>query len=379
MCQFPFALTASLLLFACGGSAVLPGSDAGSQDSGMPDAGLPAGLPIPAMPIVSFNAKAFSSSNHDSSTPASNANGMNPAAAWVSAALPAWVAYDLSAVPVGQRQKSLAAWYGLHVPDYIPANGLQSGEEAPVDYTLEVNAAAGGGSPPSSGWTGKISVTGNARSGAQHLLDLGGANWLRMSFTRSSDAGSVGVNLDLYSAPQGATDSWLFLGDSITHLTMRRAISDLPSLAQALKPDHWPAVIEAAIGGTRTIDAVPVFDDTVKDFPGNFIVLAYGTNDDPANFQMEVLVQKVIALGKTPVVPHMPWSNRADIQAKGSTINAAIDGLYTKYPQILRGPDLWAFFQANPSYIPPGDIHPNDQGKEALRHQWAALMASVYQ
>jgi hypothetical protein len=293
--------------------------------------------------------------------------------------MPAWVVYDLSAVPAAQRHQALAAWYALHVPDYIPPSGLQTGQYAPVDYTIEVNAATGGGSPPVTGWGQKISVAGNARSGAMHVFDLGGANWLRMSFTRSSDPGNVGVNLDVYSAAQGPVDAWLFLGDSITHISLPRAFSDLPSLVHALKADHWPAVIEAAIGGTRTVDAVAAFDNTAKDFPGKFVVLAYGTNDAADNYQMETLVQKVIALGKTPVVPHMPWSDRSDIQAKGPIINAAIDALYTKYPQILRGPDLWAFFKANPGYIPSGDVHPNDQGKEALRRQWAALMASVYQ
>ncbi len=371
-----FALPACLALLACGGGSGVP--DSGLSDGGSPDSGMPAGWLIPPMPIISFHAPAFSSSDQNSSTGASKANGTDPAQAWVSAALPAWVAYDLSAVPAAQRHPALVAWYALHVPDYLPQSGLQTGEYAPVDYTIEVNLAAGGGNPPVSGWTQTVSITGNARSGAMRPFDLGGANWLRMSFTRSSDPSTVGVNLDVYSAPQGPVDAWLFLGDSITHISMPRAFSDLPSLAHALKAEHWPAVIEAAIGGTRTVDAVAAFDNTVKEFPGKFVVLAYGTNDDPANYQMETLVQKVIALGKTPVVPHMPWSDRADIQAKGPTINAAIDALYLKYPQILPGPDLWAFFKANPSYLPPGDVHPNDQGREALRHQWAALMASVY-
>ncbi len=361
-------------LVACGSSS----SGRELPDGGPPDSGTLPSLQVSPMPLLSFGVPAFSSSDQNSSTGASRANGTDPAQAWVSASMPASLAYDLSGVPADRRQKVLAAWYALHVPDYIPANGLQPGESAPIDYTLEVNAAPGGGSPPASGWSQVASVTGNARSGAMLPFMMSGANWLRMSFTRSSDTNFVGVNLDLYSTAGGAGDTWMFLGDSITHISMPRAFSDLPSLVHALKPDHWPAVIEAAIGGTRTVDAVSAFDNTLRDFPGNFVVLAYGTNDDPANFQLETLVQKVIALGKTPVVPHMPWSDRADIQAKGPTMNGIIDGLYVKYPQILRGPDLWTFFKENPSYIPSGDIHPNDAGREALRHQWASLMASAY-
>ena len=94
-------------------------------------------------------------------------------------------------------------------------------------------------------------------------------------------------------------------------------------------------------------------------------------------FQMETLVQKVIAAGKIPVVPHMPWSDSAMVQANAMLINMAIDALYAKYPQILRGPDLWAAFMNRTDLIPSGDIHPNGAGQTVLRQQWAAVMAAV--
>jgi hypothetical protein len=52
----------------------------------------------------------------------------------------------------------------------------------------------------------------------------------------------------------------------------------------------------------------------------------------PAN--MELLIQKVIAAGKVPVVPHMPWSDQRIERVP--EINAAIDELYTAYPEVLR-------------------------------------------
>jgi hypothetical protein len=148
----------------------------------------------------------------------------------------------------------------------------------------------------------------------------------------------------------------------------------MPSLVRAAKPAYWPAVLDAAIGGTNTGTATAVIDDTMKDFPGRFVVLAYGTNDHPDGFQMETLVQKVLAAGKTPVVPHMPWSAQS---TEGPAINQQIDELYAKYPQIVRGPDLWAFFQGRTDLIPPGDVHPNSQGQEELRKQWAATLEAL--
>jgi hypothetical protein len=205
---------------------------------------------------------------------------------------------------------------------------------------------------------------------------LNGANWVRMSITRSSDPNGVpDIDIDIYSAPAGATDSWLFMGDSITYMTMTYAFSDLPSLVHGARADRWPAVIDGALGGTNTTTAMSIIDQTMNGFPGRYVVLAYGTNDHPAELHMEELVEHVIAAGKIPVVPHVPWST-AKLQ-EGPLENQAIDALYEKYPAILRGPDLWAFFDNRTDWIAPGDVHPNDAGREALRGQWAKTMAAV--
>jgi hypothetical protein len=167
------------------------------------------------------------------------------------------------------------------------------------------------------------------------------------------------------------------MGDSITVISLARYTSDLPWLAATARPGWFPSVIEAALGGTSTATAVSIIDDYLSTFAGRYVVLAYGTNDDPANFHMEDLVLKVIAAGKTPVVPHVPWADDATVLARAPGFNAIIDSLYVKYPQILRGPDLWAFFYGRTDLIPSGQPHPNDAGREALRGQWAGLMSQL--
>jgi hypothetical protein len=399
-------LVSSLCLVACGGSsftqagndagliildsgvinitdpAVDAGSDAGTDagtDAGVFDGGVfDAGFSIDPMTPISFGLPAFAS-NNSSNAVAANANGTNPQVCWASASLPGWVAYDLSTVPLAQRHEVLAAWYSLHVGDYVTPTAFVADEDAPVDYTLELNTATGGASPPTTGWTAAETVVANDRSGRMFTLDLNGANWIRMNVSRGSNPATVCLNLDVYTAPAGGTDSWLFLGDSITHNSMVRAFSDLPSRVHAAQPDRWPAILEGAIGGTRTVDALVTFDNVLKNFPGRFVVLAYGTNDDATNFQMEPLVQKVIALGKTPVVPHMPWAPDAAHQATAAVVNPIIDGLYLKYPQILKGPDLYGFFSTHQSDIPVNDIHPNAVGQADLRAQWAITIESVGQ
>jgi hypothetical protein len=134
---------------------------------------------------------------------------------------------------------------------------------------------------------------------------------------------------------------------------------------------RWPGVIEAGIGGSGTETALPTIDQRLAEFPGRYVVLGYGTNDHPADFKMEELVQKVIAAGKTPVVPHVPWSDtKLD---EGPQENAIIDGLYQKYPQILPGPDLWTLL-ANTAYIPSGDVHPTEAGRQVILDAYASIM-----
>ena len=248
----------------------------------------------------------------------------------------------------------------------------------PVNYTIETNAAPGGGAPPATGWNQVVAISGNNRGTMQHPFKLMGANWVRMTVNQTSDpAGGLFLDLDVFSTPAGATDSWMMMGDSITFSCTTYAYSDLPALVQKVDSARYPAITDAAIAGTSAMSAVKIIDDTIKGFPGPFIVLAYGTNDladeFPAN--METLVKKVIASGRIPVVPHMPWSDqRLD---RGPLINASIDALYAKYPEILRGPDLWAFFQSHPQLISDDHLHPSDAGAEELRKQWAAVMAAI--
>ena len=202
-------------------------------------------------------------------------------------------------------------------------------------------------------------------------MGLAGANWVRVRVTRSTNSNNVAVNVDVYSAPNGGTDDWLFLGDSITHQTFPRAFHDLNQRVNNRDPSRWPGVIEAGIGGASTETALDTIDARLAEFPGRYVVLGYGTNDHVATFQMEALVQKVIAAGKTPVVPHVPWSDQKLVE--GPQQNAIIDGLYQKYPQILPGPDLWTLL-ANTAYVPSGDVHPTGAGQEVILDGYAAIM-----
>jgi len=328
------------------------------------------------MPLISRDVPSFASGSSNSDVGPNRSNDDKPSTAWLPDKLPAWIAYDLSSVPVAQRGQVLIAFYAVHAGAYLLDNTYPS-DASPIDYTIEINAAPGGGSPPKDGWVNVTTETGNTRSSRQHLANLNGGNWVRMTVTKSTNSQGASFDLDVHSAPNGASDSWLLLGDSITHISTTYAFSDLPSRVHKLAADRYPAIIPAGIGGTTTGDAIKAMDETLKYFPGRFVVLSYGTNNHAVDFEMEPLIQKVLAAGKIPAVPHLPWSNTPGIQADGPLMNQAIDALYAKYPQTFRGPDMWAAFLNRTDLIPAGDVHPNNAGVDEWRNQWAMAMTKA--
>ena len=246
------------------------------------------------MPVISHDAPAFASGSSSGSLP-SAANDGNATSMWVSNSAPAWIAYDLSSVPVSQRQQVLVTWFAPRAPGYH--NAVLTPEfQIPIDYTIEIHASAAT-TPPTSEWTQVASVTGNSNNSRQHLVNLAGASWVRMRVTSSSNPASVAIDFDVHSAPAGASDSWLFMGDSITDWSSYLS-SDLPARVNTLTPSRWPAVVGAAVGVSTTSSALNVINDTLAGYPGRFVALCYGTNDrNDSNFSnnLEALVLKVIA------------------------------------------------------------------------------------
>jgi hypothetical protein len=327
-----------------------------------------------ATPNLSVDAPVFS--NATSSHGPEQAQDFNPSTAWGPEALPAWIAYDLSAASAEQREKVLVVWSARHAPGYVEPTPTDY-TLSPLDYTIEINSAPGG-ELPNSGWNEVVSVTDAVRTTMEHEVELAGANWIRMTVTRSSDpAGGLEMDFDVVSAPHGATDSWLFMGDSITYMTMAYVGNDTPQRVHEARADRWPFVINGAFGGTSTTTALEIIDESMRLFPGKYVVLAYGTNDHDYSFGMEELAQKVIQAGKTPVIPHIPWTLAQPLDEEALVMNGVIDTLYQTYPEILPGPDLWAYFEDHTEWILPGDVHPNVEGQAELRKAWAAMMAEV--
>lgn len=345
------------------------------------------------MPLISEGLPSFSNDDFTGAFPASQANDATYGGShsWRCATTPTgnandgtltqavWWAVDLSTVQSSQRQQVLFAWQndpatGAYAPDLIsnPANNLAK------DYTIDINTGAGGGSPPGSSWTTVATVTGNTLHSKQHLVNMAGANWIRINVTAahgSSGNNNVEMKVAVHDAHAGAQDAWKIFGDSITqrgfmHDEGNGFGSIIPKQLHALFPTYYPYWECAGVGGWTANDIQPYFSTWLTDFPGRYVGLCFGTNDANlggsyvTNFSsnMTTLVTAVLSASKIPVIPRIPWiGTTPQAQTNVNTLNGQIDSIIAAHPGTLAGPDLYAYFSTHQSEIDPTDhIHPTD-------------------
>jgi lysophospholipase L1-like esterase len=342
------------------------------------------------MPVISRDVPAFASSGN-----ASDANDSDYGTYWRSSDSRAWLAYDLSSVPVANRTAVMVGWY--NDPITTPYDPTVNGDDAYNNlrtYTIQGNAGAGGGSPPGSGWVTLATVTNNDLHSRQHLVDMTGDNWLRIDVTAtdgSSGNNDAEMEMDVHDASASSSDSWIFYGDSITedgmpHSPISGTGENFSELVNDALPAYFPAYEDGGIGGLLSADGADLVGTWLNLFPGKYVGLAYGTNDANSCIDRGVfysnyvtMVQAVLDNGDVPIVPTIPWARTQEVQDCGPGLNATLQELYDNFPQVVHGPDLWSFFQSHQSLISGDDLHPSEAGYVAYRQQWAdAMIANVY-
>ena len=233
---------------------------------------------------------------------------------WRSTGVPAWLAYDLSAIPQAHRGRVLVSWYNDPITSaFEPALISQPAYNIPQDYTIEANAAPSDSSPPTGGWVTLATVTHNTYHSRQQLVDMTGYNWIRMNVSASDGSPTnfdAAFNMDVQDASAGVQDSWIFIGDSITMDGMRHATvagtGNFAQLISAAKPAYFPAYEDGGIAGLLSADGAANIARWLQTFPGRYVGLAYGTNDanacvSPDTFYANyvTMVQKVLTAGRS--------------------------------------------------------------------------------
>jgi len=341
---------------------------------------------LPGMKLISRGVGAYASSGT-----ASSANDASYSTYWRSRGTPASLAYDLSTVPAANRRSIYLVWYNdpSYGYDHTLAGG--PGYNNLGSYTIEANAAPGG-SVPESGWVTLESVAGNVLHSKDSVLPFAGYNWVRINASASDGSpgnSDIALNMDVYDAG-GGVDGWLFAGDSITASGMGH--TDLAVPAESFinlvgaRTGIYPPQQNAGIPGWSSGDMISHLPQWLHSFHGKYVTLSLGTNDaasgNPSRAfyaDMSTLIKQVLAAGKVPVVPTIPWSRDPNHARAIPSLNAQIRELYRAFPQVIPGPDLYAYLEKNQNDISPDNVHPTDAGYAAIRILWADVAAkSVY-
>ena len=200
--------------------------------------------------------------------------------------------------------------------------------------------------------------------------------------------------MDVHNAASNQ-DNWMFLGDSITQQGFLHSPDPtVPAQINAQKSSYFPIMEDGGLAGWLSTTAQPHLATWLALGTWHYVGLLYGVNDannaapgDP-NFgpaftsAMTSMINSIIAAGVIPVLPRtITWGKTTNLQANGPEINSRLATLESTYAgQIVVGPDLWTYFQNNPSLITDADVHPTlPAGYAAYQAQWVnSLVQNVY-
>ncbi len=298
---------------------------------------------------------------------------------------PQWLALDLNGKNLGPTYVLI---YTGGAYNYDFAN--TPGYGAITDFTIQASTGHSGTLPTT--WTSLASRSGQTLHSFSIAVDLTGYTWFRVLVTGNNNpSGGIDLQVDLHDARGGMDDSFKFFGDSITANCMQPGTtSNFSTLVNAQAPTHYPAFENAGLGFWTAPYLLGKFDAWIANYPGRYVGISLGTNDANSDTSgnyaayfysnMLTLVDKALAAGKVPIIPTIPWSSLPQYQNAVPLYNAKIEALYAARPQIIRGPDLWTYFQNNPIYLTSNDgLHPNAAGCAQMQKLWAdAMVARVY-
>jgi lysophospholipase L1-like esterase len=356
---------------------------------------------VKPLPIISTGAPVYASSG----TAAYATDNFNDT--YWNGTAPGWLAYDLSGVPSANRTNVVVFWNNdsLTLPyDDNFSSSIHSqtpGVDNLGSYTVDANAAPGGGAPPASGWVTLVTVTGNTYHSRQHLVNLSGYNWVRINVTALDDSSGqnlASINFQVRDASQAldssgnVDDDWIFYGASETafgmHHDLENGVLNYSQLITQADPAYSPLYEAGAIGGITSTDGANNLAKWLAMFPGKYVILDFGGNDanqcvSPSIYysNMASMVQMVINAKKVPIVWTIYQAQTSNAQQCGPALVQQIYSLYANYPEVLRGPDFWTFFGQNPQLISTDDnLHPTPPGYGDMRQMWRdTMLGEIYQ
>jgi lysophospholipase L1-like esterase len=323
------------------------------------------------------------------------ADGMYPhdGAQLPAAMLPAWVAIEVGPGPA----KLLLAWVDTGWGQYNTTTGGRNGG-TPTGYRIEVSGDSTSGEDGT--WEKVIPATGDASATVTntvreraHTFPFAGKTWVRMVVTAAGTAAGAEIDeISLHDATaSGAgqpTDTWLFMGDSITAGGFRRDVGatfGFDGVIRQARPAYWPLFLNAGIGGELSPQGLGHIDEWLFLNPDiRYVALLYGTNDSwgdhlPASTSFEAsmrgIVDKVLAAGRIPVLARIPYATVAHRTLPD--FQRIIDNLSNE-KGLPCGPDLYTWFRDHPEELNSDGVHPNSRGNRSINRLWAESVLDLY-
>jgi lysophospholipase L1-like esterase len=259
---------------------------------------------------------------------------------------------------------------------------------SPGAYRIETSADSTNGVDGS--WRTAVDVLAVPVHGQANTFDFAGQRWIKFVVTGTPVLSPNGVQLseiDVHDATAGTSDSWFFLGDSITAFAFDRTPRHQPSFAESVHarhPAYFPAMINGGTGGDKSDEGAARIGDWLARNPdAHFWAIEYGTNDSAGNTtdttrfrtNMQSIVERVRSAGRVPILASIPFASDGQ-HAAIPKFNLAIEDLRTAN-SLPPGPDLYAWFAAHPEELRDG-VHPSDRGIVSMNRLWAEAVDPLY-
>ena len=281
-----------------------------------------------------------------------------------------WVVFQLSK----PFSRLLFQWMSSANPNH---NDTQYG--APAGYQIQISSNSTNGSNGS--WETAAIVQNNSWAARAHEIRGTNIRWIRFRVT----GGGTNIDeIDIHDLSQSssgdAVDTWAFIGDSNTAGTYWRNPLGAPhfnELVHAINPARYPSMINFGISGNNSEDMLARLQQTIDNNQGiYFWAVAIGTNDgDAGQFEnnLRLIIETLIDNGKQPVVARIAYRTDSSYNNENvKTFNIIIDRLVAAY-NLPPGPDLYAYFERNPSHLYDG-LHPTERdGVRAIQRLWAEV------
>ena len=263
---------------------------------------------------------------------------------------------------------------------------------APNQYVIEYSTDSTNGINGS--WQVAVNETSNNVAARAHVIQSGSP----IRYERFRITGGTGAyvdEIDIHDLTKGQPgdpfDTWGFIGDSITawDAYWRDNGAGLPfnEAVNLSDGERYPSMINFGVSGNTAGNIYNRLQRTIDLNPGiHFWAIGVGTNDTTGSDEtykqnLTRIVEMLISNGKQPIIARIPFSK---VGGTGLASNIRIQDLNEIVEEVRAlfdlpaGPDLYAYFQNNPSHLRGDDgIHPNAAGCEGMNRLWADVALTI--